>query len=158
MPQYTYLVETPEEIQRFWSLVDRGDSDQCWHWQGVGLPAGYGRWKRTLSHRAAWMIANGVEALSVATVIRHQCDNPPCCNPAHLIPGTHADNVRDRESRARGNHISSVTLERIITLYFEGETYSEICLKTGCARTTIARMVKNGHLPARSRYRRSAVR
>lgn len=35
------------------------------------------------------------------TVIRHTCDNKLCINPSHLIPGTHADNVRDMIERKR---------------------------------------------------------
>jgi hypothetical protein len=30
----------------------------------------------------------------------HLCENPPCCNPAHLEPVTHAENNR-RAAQAR---------------------------------------------------------
>jgi hypothetical protein len=35
-------------------------------------------------------------------VARHTCDNRWCVNPDHILDGTPADNVRDRESRGRG--------------------------------------------------------
>lgn len=33
--------------------------------------------------------------------VLHTCDNPPCCNPAHLYRGTALDNARDRDTRGR---------------------------------------------------------
>lgn len=94
----------------FQSKVDRRGPDDCWPWMGYRRPSGpshlpYGVWryaktKVVKAHRAAWMAHHGREAPAGALVC-HTCDNPPCCNPAHLFLGTAADNNRDRDSKGR---------------------------------------------------------
>ncbi len=77
----------------------------CHEWCGARNARGYGRItadvpgepKVMYAHRLAFYLANGY----LAAEIRHTCDNPPCCNPAHLLAGTHSDNMRDAAERNR---------------------------------------------------------
>ena len=92
-----------EEPHRFWAKVQVGSPDECWPWLGCRDSKGYGRaGKRERAHRIAYQIVHG--ALPEDRLVRHTCDNPPCCNPAHLLIGDHADNARDAVER--GQHYS----------------------------------------------------
>lgn len=102
---------TEQERERFLAKVDRSDPAGCWTWSGEIQNKGYGRFlvyrgpggrqrKRYLAHRVAFMIANGGE---VPAVVRHRCDNPPCCRPDHLLPGTQRTNIQDAIERGRMN-------------------------------------------------------
>ncbi len=96
---------TPEQIARFWHMVDR--SDNCWLWTGATNSNGYGRfeiWRRGkrcrhLAHRLA-LALSGVE-LTPGILARHTCDNPRCVNPNHLLLGSQVDNMRDARERNR---------------------------------------------------------
>ena len=87
--------------ERLWKRVDRaGGPEACWPWMGA-CSQGYGITSRVengtpskvRAHRAAWELTNGPVAAGL--FVLHRCDNPPCCNPAHLFLGTNADNMRD---------------------------------------------------------------
>lgn len=83
----------------FWARVDVREPDECWPWRGGRDRHGYGksvRWGK--AHRMAYALANGAAATGM---VLHSCDNPACCNPAHLRDGTAADNVRDMIERRR---------------------------------------------------------
>lgn len=74
--------------------------DECWPWIGAVGKDGYGSFDGTQAHRMIYQALHG--PLPPEVVVRHTCDNPPCCNPKHLITGSHADNVFDRVQRRRG--------------------------------------------------------
>lgn len=95
---------TPEQIERFWSKVDRsGGPSACHPWTAGRAEDGYGRFSdrgshNVLANRVALSLHLGHEPVGLAL---HTCDNPPCCNPAHLYDGTHAQNMADARARGR---------------------------------------------------------
>lgn len=89
----------------FWSKLTPPNANGCREWTGARNDSGYGMvalpGKRIdRAHRVAWELTYG--AIPDGLVVRHYvCDNPPCAEPTHLLLGTHADNVADRQ-RSKG--------------------------------------------------------
>lgn len=101
--------------ERFWSKVDKngpampGMESCCWVWtNGARNHDGYGKFTATgktkIASRAAWEFSKG--PIPVGMCVCHRCDNPPCCNPAHLWLGTNAQNISDRDVKKRNNAAS----------------------------------------------------
>ena len=79
------------------------EATDCIEWRGSKSPEGYGYIKvngRTrYVHRTAYEIHKG--AIPKHCVVMHQCDNPRCINPDHLVVGSVADNIADKVAKAR---------------------------------------------------------
>lgn len=94
-------------LKRFWGKVAVVGPDDCWNWTAGKDSSGYGSFrvgcKVVRASRFAYFLHFGIEP----EVVRHTCDNPACCSPAHLIAGSHRDNVSDRVSRGRSANGSS---------------------------------------------------
>lgn len=82
-----------------------GDPDQCWPWTGAlggrdnergYFSVGGVKW---LAHRLVWTLVHG--PIEEGMVVRHKCDNPICCNIAHMELGTQSDNENDKYKRDR---------------------------------------------------------
>lgn len=107
--------------------IDRsGGPEACWPWTGRTNADGYGmvsvpgRQDRRI-HRLVLAETLGRQ-LGGDEVVRHSCDNPPCCNPAHLLTGSQALNVADREARGRtasGERLpqSKLTAEKVLLIF-----------------------------------------
>jgi hypothetical protein len=91
------------EIDRFWGYVDKRGPNECWVWTGGCTSRGYGAFtaQKTFmsAHRVVFKLHYGYDPHPETL---HSCDNPPCCNPAHLSAGTAKDNAVDRSSKGRG--------------------------------------------------------
>jgi hypothetical protein len=94
-------------------LLDKsGGANACWPIKPVRRHKnmGHGFFKHKekcyAAHRLAYALANGLDYWTIPTRmhVRHICDNPPCCNPAHLALGTAQDNINDMRSRGRERH------------------------------------------------------
>lgn len=98
-------------IERFWKKVAIRSKSECWLWIGANngrkeKARTYGTMKvhGTLlsAHRISYCIAH--TEFSQKLDVLHSCDIPLCVNPNHLWEGTLTDNMRDKESKGRGNH------------------------------------------------------
>lgn len=129
--------------------VDVRGPDECWPWTGLFDSHGYGKVRRGRAPRLILAEKIGRDLLP-GEVARHTCDNRPCCNPAHLTPGSHADNSRDaiergRQVRGERHGQSKLTwaqVESIRSLFATGEVrQADLAIRFGVARSTIGTVV-----------------
>lgn len=136
--------------QRFWEKVDVRCDDECWPWTRARYRNGYGAFsvggRHTTAHRVALVLSGG--HIETGQVARHTCDNPPCCNPRHVVAGTQVQNMadcieRDRlrpgggkqkgrcGERSNASRITEEVAKRVIELKAEGISLSNIEKMTG---------------------------
>jgi hypothetical protein len=116
-------VADPVIVDRYWSHIKTGRSDECWLWTGAISGKGHGRFqiadqritrtdgttkRRTyvvIAHRFGYAALHGVDALLNVPLLAHQCDNPLCQNPRCWRESNHRANGRDyayRRNNVRG--------------------------------------------------------
>lgn len=119
-------IEVRRRILSRITIEDHGYTSPCWVSNRSRCRGGYTIFtnaggRRTQTHRAAY--AAFVGPIPNGMYILHACDNPPCCNPAHLRPGTPKDNTADAMDRKR-LWVSRVTHCRHGHEYTPSNTYS----------------------------------
>jgi hypothetical protein len=95
----TNLQRLPAE-ERFWLKVDKDgplwNGTHCWVWKGTQIRSGYGRFsvngKKVLTHRFSYEQLVGL--VPGEFELDHLCRNRICCNPCHLEPVIHSENVK----------------------------------------------------------------
>ena len=142
-----YPRRQPRQWGTLWDKIDASE-DGCWPWIGSRSTTGYGAvWtdgRATKAHRAAYEALHGPTDARVL----HVCDNPPCCNPAHLFAGSPSDNSRDMVAKGRGPRgveprLTDEDVRRIRSLRRAGWTLARIATLFGCHEVTVCN-IANG--------------
>lgn len=125
MKVYKSVPLHPRLVEKFWRFVDTsGGAEKCWEWQHSRNTSNYGsvrindhyRVYCALAHRLSWAIHNG--PIPDGLLVCHACDNPPCCNPAHLWLGTDADNIADMRAKGRDARGARSAFKKYPELYY----------------------------------------
>lgn len=115
----------------------------CWEWQKSCNSAGYGQLTEDktywLAHRYAYACNN---VLYKEQVIRHTCHNTRCCNPLHLVAGTHKDNWHDSRERHLERAIKS--RKKWYVNSAEYNTVREAAQQTGIHQGTLIKYSVDG--------------
>ena len=142
--------DKPED--RFWKSVNKNGPNGCWIWDGARTKEDYGTFvvngRRMVVSRYAYALLVG--KIPEGHLVCHHCDNPPCCNPAHLFAGTSQDNVSDCISKGRTNPVKGIEspmaklseseVLEIISLKRSGLTQSDIATRFGLNQSSVSRL------------------
>jgi hypothetical protein len=114
-------------MERVWAFVDKRGPDECWPWtgrsrtkHGYGMVHGRNYVGTPYGHRLILQEKLG-RVLLPEEQTRHSCDNPSCCNPAHLSVGSEQDNKDDmvrrgRQQRGSGHWNAKLTPAQVLAI------------------------------------------
>lgn len=137
--------------ERFWEKVAVAEPHECWPWTGARSGPGlYGKVRvdrqTVKAHRVAYELAVG--PIPEGLWVLHACDNPPCCNPAHLSLGTHLENQRQKAERGRargrcgGRGRPDISTVEIAALYAQGYSCAQIAVRFGVTPAAVNMRLK----------------
>ena len=152
------MIEFLKEKQYIIQRVLRDETTGCWNWkQSTSRTSmGYGQahmWGKTMNcHRLAYILWKGWP--KEGNVVRHLCNNPKCCNPAHLEEGTQIDNIldcmmADRHTKGERNGRSKITERQAVEIafkfYVEDKGMTEIGREYGLTRVAVRYIINGKH-------------
>jgi hypothetical protein len=121
-----------------------GGNNACWPFTGKtnnkNRPWFTAEGKKYLAYRLTYELVNGEGSLE-GLLARHSCDNEICCNPRHIEPGSHQENMDDMKGRER-HGLPHHTVRAIRRLGDLGINHSAIADRFGIARSTVSEMVE----------------
>ena len=122
-----------------------GDLDECWEWTGKFNKSDQRPYFTVDGKRrpAYCFVIESVTGVSQkeGQVVRHTCDNGTspigCCNPSHLVFGSHQDNMNDMKDRDR-HGLPKTVVRSIKKLIEQGRTQQDIAELYGVSREAIS--------------------
>jgi hypothetical protein len=131
----------------FWGKIAHQGAEECWPWLGCLYTSGYGKFRNGYAHRFA-LADSGVEV--EGKFVCHSCDNPACCNPAHLFTGTQRDNMQDmtrkaRQSRGSKRPLAKLTEADVRNIRFntDGISQTELGKRYGVDSSRVSKIKSN---------------
>ncbi|NJL54616.1 hypothetical protein HC928_05035 [bacterium] len=95
-----------EDVFKFINMHG-GDKTVCWEWTRESKGGGRDNrpyfdvdGRKTLAYRIVYELVHGVR-IPPRKMMCHSCDNPRCCNPYHVRPCDHVENMNDMKTRQR---------------------------------------------------------
>lgn len=127
----------------------RRDSSGCLIWIGAVNANGYGTLivdgKIETASRVSYQLFVG--PIPPGALIRHKCDVRACVEPAHLHPGSDADNRADCVARGRAhgaqgekNVRAKLTADLVVQIRGFSDSTSVLAVRYGLNRTTTQRI------------------
>lgn len=161
---------TQQDASLLWACVRRQERSHCWPYQAelVHASAMPAEWKQAiLAGRGHWLAFKLVHG-SVSAHTDRKCNNPTCCNPAHLVSFDSREELLAWRRRRSGMHVKTkvrhrwhaghrnhrcglehpravLTIEQVWAirrLHAQGLSQRDIAKRVGCSRCT-ARCVVN---------------
>ena len=133
--------QNKDSAWRFWSKVDRSNTNGCWPWTSSKDKDGYGVFRynarKIMAHRIAYLFTYGY--LPTNARICHTCDNPGCCNPNHLFFGSDSDNIIDCIVKNKHSNckLKADQIMPIKNAILNGATVKDVALCYNVSQTTI---------------------
>ncbi len=135
-------------VERLMKRVEK--TDYCWLWTGSKDQKGYGRLNvggiPLLVHRVLYQQLMGV-TLTRKQFVCHKCDNPICCNPAHLFVGNQQANMDDKMSKGRHRYgvskgeshgMAKITPDIVRAIRASSETGVVLALRFNLSKTHVS--------------------
>ena len=136
-----------EDVDRFWSKIDKRSKDECWPWLDHTDKDGYppfrvGKYRYKAGRVILFLTTGDDPGVNQAC---HSCNNPSCCNPSHLYAGTQSDNFQRaiEEKRAfvgQKNGRAKLTEADIVAIRGSSESNRILCERYSISNGHISRI------------------
>lgn len=152
---------TEKQIQQFWQRVNTDgptpanhpELGPCWEWTGGRNGQGYGQvrmdYRQISTHKLAWELTYG--EVQPGEYVLRKCENPACCNPAHLFLGDAKQNMAAAIAKKGSNfnrgvsrhHLKAAEIEDLKARHANGVTMAQLARDFHVNYKTVANILKS---------------